>query len=56
MYADYTGNTSLFAGYVGVNYDSSADYWKLMDDGFLAYDGNVNLKRLRMANIWRNDI
>ena len=43
LYAAYTGNTSLFAGYVGANYDSSADYWKLMDDGSLAYDGKANL-------------
>lgn len=43
MYAAYTGNTSLFAGYVGASYDSSADYWKLMDDGSLAYDGKANL-------------
>lgn len=26
MYAAYTGNTSLFAGYVGASYDTSADY------------------------------
>ena len=43
LYAAYTGNTSLFAGYVGANYDTSADYWKLMDDGSLAYDGKANL-------------
>ena len=43
MYAAYTGNTGLFAGYVNAAYDSSADYWKLMDDGSLAYDGKTNL-------------
>ena len=43
MYAAYTGNTGLFADYVNAAYDSSADYWKLMDDGSLAYDGKANL-------------
>lgn len=43
MYAAYTGNTGLFADYVNTAYDSSADYWKLMDDGSLAYDGKANL-------------
>ena len=43
LYAAYTGNAGLFAGYVGASYDSSADYWKLMDDGSLAYDGKANL-------------
>ena len=47
MYAAYTGNTSLFAGYVGASYDSSADYWKLKmyADGTheLIYDGEKEL-------------
>ena len=43
MYASYTGNAGLFADYVNAAYDSSADYWKLMDDGSLAYDGKANL-------------
>ena len=29
--------------YVDANYDSSADYWKLLDDGSIAYDGKANL-------------
>ena len=35
LYAAYTGNTGLFADYVGASYDSSADYWKLVqrEDG-----------------------
>ena len=35
MYAAYTGNTGLFADYVNAAYDSSADYWKLVqrEDG-----------------------
>ena len=47
MHAAYTGNTSLFAGYVGASYDSSADYWKLKmyADGTheLIYDGEKEL-------------
>ena len=47
MYAAYTGNTSLFAGYVGASYDTSADYWKLKmyADGTheLIYDGEKEL-------------
>ena len=46
MYAAYTGNTSLFAGYVGANYDTSADYWKLeqREDGSFgwAWDGDFD--------------
>ena len=42
-YAATTGDWGAFGGYVGANYDSSADYWKLMDDGSLAYDGKANL-------------
>ena len=35
LYAAYTGNTGLFADYVNAAYDSSADYWKLVqrEDG-----------------------
>ncbi len=43
MYAAYTGNTSLFAGYVGANYDSSADYWKFTKEGNIYWDGSDNL-------------
>ena len=47
MYAAYTGNTGLFAGYVGASYDTSADYWKLKmyADGTheLIYDGEKEL-------------
>ena len=43
MYAAYTGNTSLFAGYVGASYDSSADYWKFTKEGNIYWDGSDNL-------------
>ncbi len=37
-----SGNTSLFAGYVGANYDSSADYWRVHEDGTVTWDGQLN--------------
>ncbi len=43
MYASQTGNSGVFPNYVDANYDSSADYWKLLDDGSIAYDGKANL-------------
>ena len=43
MYAAYTGNTGLFAGYVGASYDSSADYWKFTKEGNIYWDGSDNL-------------
>ena len=55
MYAAYTGNTGLFAGYVGASYDLSADYWKLMDDGSLAYDGKANLYDENENLIYKTD-
>ena len=33
----------VFNRYVDGTYDSSADYWKLMNDGTLSYDGSGNL-------------
>ncbi|WP_210121470.1 hypothetical protein [Treponema parvum] len=36
-------DASLFDNYVNDNYDSSGDYWKLMDNGSIAYDGLANL-------------
>jgi murein DD-endopeptidase MepM/ murein hydrolase activator NlpD len=39
-----TGDRGIFAGYVDRAYDSSADYWKLMEDGRLLYDGDGYLK------------
>ena len=39
IYAAYTGNTGLFTGYVGANYDSSADYWRVLSNGDLYDDG-----------------
>ena len=42
LYAAYTGNTSLFAGYVGANYDTSADYWRVHEDGTVTWDGQLN--------------
>ncbi len=47
MYAAYTGNTGLFAGYVGASYDSSADYWRVISksDGThsIEWDGSRNI-------------
>jgi len=43
MIADETGNTSLLDK-VLAGYESSADYWKLMNDGTLVYDGDGWLK------------
>lgn len=43
MYAAMTGDWGAFGGYVGANYDSSADYWKLTVDGNLAFDGKATL-------------
>ena len=43
LYAAQTGNSGVFANYVDANYDSSADFWKLLDDGSIAYDGKANL-------------
>ena len=37
------GNSTIFSDYVAGNYDSSADYWRLMDDGSIAYDGQADL-------------
>ena len=38
------GRTDLLAGLASGMYDSSADYWRLMSDGSLAYDGSGYLK------------
>jgi hypothetical protein len=43
MYAAYTGNTSLFAGYVGASYDTSADYWRVLSNGNIIWDGQFDL-------------
>jgi len=37
---NYMAGGDAFAKYVNANYDSSGDYWKLMEDGSLAYDGD----------------
>lgn len=42
-YAATTGDWGAFGGYVGANYDTSADYWKLTVDGNLAFDGKATL-------------
>jgi hypothetical protein len=39
-----SGDISAFNKYVSDTYDSSADYWKLIKDGSLAYDGSGWLK------------
>jgi hypothetical protein len=39
-----TDDWNVFSGYVGGTYDSSADYWRLMEDGSLLYDGDGYLK------------
>ena len=41
--SQHLGDDSIFAGYVAGSYDASADYWKLMDDGSIAYDGHADL-------------
>ena len=38
--SQHLGDDTIFAGYVAGNYDASADYWKLMDDGTLVNDGS----------------
>jgi hypothetical protein len=38
-----SGNMSGFALYAMSNYDFSADYWKLTDDGKLIYDGKATV-------------
>ena len=42
MYATYTGNAGLFAGYVGANYDTSADYWRVHENDSITWDGQLN--------------
>lgn len=44
MEAYKRGDMSALAMHALTNYDSSADYWKLMEDGSLAYDGDGWLK------------
>ena len=34
------GDETIFSNYVAGNYDSSGDYWRLMDDGTLVNDGS----------------
>ena len=34
------GNTDVFSSYVSNMYDSSADYWKMLNDGTLESDGS----------------
>ena len=36
-------DSGAFANYVSENYESGADYWKLMKDGSLAFDGKATL-------------
>ena len=43
MFKDYVNYKKYGNEYVDGAYDSSADYWKRMDDGSLAYDGKANL-------------
>ena len=43
MYASYTGNTGLFADYVNAAYDSSADYWRVLSNGNIIWDGQFDL-------------
>ncbi|MDR2376069.1 MAG: C40 family peptidase [Treponema sp.] len=40
MYLGMGGDTTAFAKYVSENYDSSGDYWKLMDNGTLVNDNS----------------
>lgn len=43
-YALRTNDWDGYASYVEGTYDSSADYWKLMDDGTIKYNGNYLLR------------
>ena len=54
-YAVETGDWGAFGSYVNAAYDSSADYWKLMDDGSLAYDGKANLYDENGKLIYKTD-
>ena len=54
-YAAMTGDWGAFGSYVNAAYDSSADYWKLMDDGSLAYDGKANLYDENGKLIYKTD-
>ena len=42
-YAVSQGDMSIFTAYTDGNYDSSADYWKVLSDGNIVFDGSKNL-------------
>jgi len=43
QYEDNKISDSAMAGYIDGKYNSTQDYWKLMDNGTIAYDGKANL-------------
>jgi hypothetical protein len=45
------GNKGSFNGYVDKNYDSSADYWKLTDDGKLFFDGRATVTDAKTGEV-----
>lgn len=42
-YALVTGDWGAFGSYVGDNYDYSADYWRVLSDGNIVFDGSKDL-------------
>ncbi|WP_028974079.1 hypothetical protein, partial [Spirochaeta cellobiosiphila] len=40
---EYSKGADNFNEYVAASYDNSSDYWKLLSDGSLEYDGKANL-------------
>ena len=49
------GDETIFSNYVAGNYDSSGDYWRLMDDGTLVNDGSGWLRDERGRPIKNKD-
>ena len=49
------GDETVFSNYVAGNYDSSGDYWRLMDDGTLVNDGSGWLRDGRGRAIKNKD-
>ena len=52
------GDETIFSNYVAGNYDSSGDYWRLMDDGTLVNDGSGWLvdERAKEVRVYMHDV
>ena len=52
------GDETIFSNYLAGNYDSSGDYWKLMDDGTLVNDGSGWLRdeRAKEVRVYMHDV